>query len=97
MALAVYFFLRRDEAGSSLCLGWAATSAYDVARYVADAPYERLELIGGDHDWAFVLFELNVTDSAGTYAVVVRVIAWLLIGGAAALLAAPYVRALNRT
>jgi hypothetical protein len=90
LGLAAYFFLRRDHAGSALCLGWAATSAYDVARYVADAPYERLELLGGDHDWAFVLFELNATESAGAYAAVTRVFAWVVMLGAIALLAAPH-------
>jgi hypothetical protein len=94
--LAVYFLLRGDEAASALCLGWAATSAYDAARYIADAPYERLELIGGDHDWAFVLFELNLTDRAGTFATIVRVLAWLMILTAAAELAAPYLRSTQR-
>ena len=92
LGLATYFFLRRDEAGSAFCLGWAATSAYDVARYVADAPYERLELLGGDHDWAFVLFELNATNSAGTYAAITRVFAWIVMLVSIALLSAPYVR-----
>ena len=34
---------------------WAATSALEVAIYVADAPTQDLELIGGNHDWAFIL------------------------------------------
>ena len=38
-----------------LCLAWAGTSAHEASIYIADAPYERLELIGGYHDWAFVL------------------------------------------
>jgi len=36
-------------------LAWAGTSAWDASVYIADAPYERLQLIGGDHDWAFLL------------------------------------------
>jgi hypothetical protein len=56
VGLAVYFLLRqRDRIGASVCLAWAATSAQNGAVYIADAPYERLPLIGGDHDWAFLL------------------------------------------
>jgi hypothetical protein len=38
-----------------VCLVWAATSALEVAIYVADAPTQKLELIGDSHDWAFIL------------------------------------------
>jgi hypothetical protein len=80
--LAAYFlFARRDLVGGGLCLAWAATSAYDVAVYVADAPYERLPLIGGDHDWAFVLGELNMIDRAGALAAAIKVLGVLLLLG----------------
>ena len=92
LGLAVYFLARKDEAASAMCLGWAATSGYDAARYIADAPYERLELLGGDHDWAYVLFELDMMNIAGTFALIVRLMSWLLLISAAALLASPYVR-----
>jgi hypothetical protein len=56
IGLALYFFLAsRDPFAGALMLGWAGTSARGVATYIADAPYERLELIGGRHDWAFLL------------------------------------------
>jgi hypothetical protein len=56
LALAVYFFLFRDDwMAAGLCLAWGATSALEVALYVADAPFEDLQLIGGSHDWAFIL------------------------------------------
>ena len=54
--LAAYFFFRRgDWVGAGVCLAWAATSAVEVQLYVADAPTEELDLIGGRHDWAFIL------------------------------------------
>jgi len=54
--IALYFFFRRgDWVGAGVCLVWAATSAAEVALYVADAPTQKLELIGGKHDWAFIL------------------------------------------
>jgi hypothetical protein len=54
--LAAYFwFTRRDAVAGCVCAAWSATNFQDVSMYVADAPYERLELVGGEHDWAFIL------------------------------------------
>jgi hypothetical protein len=57
LGLAAYFGLRRqrDLVGAAVCLAWAGTAAHDGATYIADAPFERLPLIGGEHDWAFLL------------------------------------------
>ncbi|MDH3307309.1 MAG: hypothetical protein OEO77_07325 [Acidimicrobiia bacterium] len=56
VGLAAYFaWLRSDRAAAGLMGAWAATSIRDVAVYVADAPYQRLPLIGGTHDWAWLL------------------------------------------
>ena len=57
VGLAAYFWLsQRNWAASGFVLAWAGTSAYDVSVYVADAPYQRLPLIGGgQHDWAYIL------------------------------------------
>jgi len=73
--LAAYFwFVRRDGVGTCTCLAWAATNFQDASVYIADAPYQRLQLIGGEHDWAFVLGpeHLNKLQDAGTIAAVVR-------------------------
>jgi hypothetical protein len=60
LALAGVFALReRDLLGAVVCLGWAATTAQDASVYIADAPHQRLQLIGGYHDWAFALAELD--------------------------------------
>lgn len=56
LGLAIYFlWWRKDQVAGGLMLAWAGTSAWDASVYIADAPYERLQLIGGDHDWAFLL------------------------------------------
>ena len=39
---------------------------------MADAPFQRLPLIGGEHDWAFVLGRLEMLDRADAVATVVR-------------------------
>lgn len=55
-ALAGYFLgMRREVLGGVFCLAWAGTSAQNASVYIGDAPYEALPLIGGSHDWAFVL------------------------------------------
>ena len=95
--LAAYFYLMQSDRGAAaLCLGWAGTSAADAARYIADAPFERLPLLGGDHDWAFVLSETNLVHRAAVFATIVRVAAWLMLAVGAATLASPYVRAWAR-
>jgi hypothetical protein len=75
LGLAAYFLLvRRDRLAAVVCAAWAATSLADASVYVADAPYERLELLGGEHDWAFALGPdgLDRLHQAGAIAAAVR-------------------------
>ena len=85
LGLAAYFFvIRRDAVGGGLCLAWAGTSAQNVSVYIADAPYQLLPLIGGLHDWAFILgpAHLNMLGSAHAIAGAVKVFGLLcLLGG----------------
>lgn len=54
--IAAYFLiLRNDWAATALFTAWGATSAAEVAVYVADAPERKLALIGDRHDWAYIL------------------------------------------
>lgn len=59
LGLAAYFgLLRREGWAAAILLAWAGTSARNVAVYIADAPYQRLALLGGEgvlHDWATLL------------------------------------------
>ena len=55
LVVAWLFFRRGDWVAAGVCLMWAATSALEVAEYVADAPKQELELIGDKHDWALIL------------------------------------------
>ncbi len=82
VGLALYFLIvRRDLLGGGVCLAWAATSAQDASVYIADAPFQRLQLIGGEHDWAFVLGpeHLNMLGSAHTIAAVVKGVGMLFL------------------
>lgn len=96
VGLAAYFLgLRRDRAGGAVCLAWAATSAHDVARYVADAPYERLPLIGGHHDWAFIL--RPHLDLADDLAYVLQAGGFALLGAGLVVACWPWIGGVSRT
>ncbi|MGZ8763071.1 MAG: hypothetical protein ACXW2Y_07080 [Acidimicrobiia bacterium] len=75
IAIAGYFLVwRRDRLAAAACLAWAATNLQEAAVYIADAPFEELQLIGGEHDWATVLGpeHLNRLHDAGSIAGTVR-------------------------
>jgi hypothetical protein len=74
----VFGVKERDLLGTTVCVGWAATTLQDASLYIADAPYQRLQLIGGYHDWAFVLAELGLLEAAAGIARTVWVLGLLL-------------------
>ena len=92
LGLAVYFgWMRSDRVAASVCLTWAATAARDVSVYIRDAPHEQLELIGGEHDWAFLLAaDLSRAESLGRD--VQAFGALLLLGALALAISVPFVR-----
>jgi len=82
LALAAAFWrVRREPLSAMVCLAWAGTSAHDAAAYIADAPDERLELIGGTHDWAYALGPegLDALARAGAIAGAVRGVGFLMV------------------
>jgi hypothetical protein len=80
LGIAVYFLWRaRDVAAGAMCLAWAGSSAQDVSVYIADAPYQRLQLIGGEHDWAFVLGHYHAVNHAAAIAAWVKGFGLLLV------------------
>lgn len=92
--LAVYFgFARRDLLGVALCSGWTGTSLHNVGVYVADAPVQALPLIGGTHDWAFLLGPrgFDVLAASGTIARAISAIgAVAVLAGLAISLGGPW-------
>ena len=87
--IAAYFWFRRnDRLAAAVCMAWAATNLQDASVYIADAPYQRLELLGGgEHDWAFVLGpdHLNQLQNAHTIARVVWTTGLVVLFGAIAI------------
>jgi hypothetical protein len=99
LGLAAYFGLRRrDLLAAGLCLAWAGTSAADVSVYIADGPFQRLPLIGGSHDWAFLLgpAAFDNLDGAAAIAGAVKVFGGLLVlAGIALCFRGPFVHSLR--
>lgn len=97
LVLAGYFWLSRGERlSAAVCIAWCGANLYDVAVYVADAPYQRLPLLGGDnvyHDWAYLLGPevVNATSWANELAMTFRVLglAAFFVAGAVALRVVP--------
>lgn len=68
-----YFLRRRDQFAASIALWWVAENLWNVAVYVADAQEQALPLVGGgEHDWAFILAELDVLQQDARIAAMVR-------------------------
>lgn len=61
---AVYFWVHQQRSGSAVTLFWTGESITNVAIYVADARRMELPLIGGDHDWNYLLGRLNLLNQA---------------------------------
>ena len=94
LGLGVYFmWVRRDWVAGGICLAWAGTSAQDASIYIADAPYQMLQLIGGEHDWAFVLGpeHLNMLADANSLAATVKGFGFvMLLAGISSCLVSPF-------
>ena len=68
-----YFLKRRDQFAASVALWWVAENFWNIAVYVADAQEQALPLVGGgEHDWAFILAELDVLQQDARIATMVR-------------------------
>jgi hypothetical protein len=54
---------------------WLAESLLNVARYVADAREQALPLLGGEHDWAEILWRWHLLDADRAIANLLRAFA----------------------
>jgi len=89
---AGYFWLHQQRASSAVTLFWAGESLTNVAIYVADARRMELPLIGGDHDWNYLLDALNLLNHADSLGGFVFVLGVLTILAAITVLTADLVR-----
>ena len=93
---AGYFWLRQQRASSAATLFWTGESLTNVAMYIADARRMELPLIGGDHDWNYLLDRLNLLNQAEALGRFVFVLGVLTILFSLVLLITDLVRAWNQ-
>lgn len=87
---AVLFFLWGNLPAVAITTAWTGASLYDVSVYVADAPYERLQLWGGgQHDWATLLGDWGMISAADEIAAGLSLLGGLLVIAAMVLCAVP--------
>jgi hypothetical protein len=68
-----FSFLRRADLFAALImLWWFGQNLLGVGRYIADARAQALPLIGGEHDWAFLLGRFGVLEHDILIGTVVR-------------------------
>jgi hypothetical protein len=76
---AVHFWRRQQRASSAVAIFWTGQSLTNVAIYIADARRMELPLIGGDHDWNYLLSELNLLNRDESMGRLVFFIGMLLV------------------
>jgi hypothetical protein len=88
-AFAAYFrFSQRNRFAATACVWWFGENLIGVGRYMADAAFEELALIGGDvHDWNFLFGRWGLLSSGQEIGSATRWIGGLLMVGALVLLA----------
>ena len=75
----VYFLRRNDSHSASVALWWVAENLWNVAIYIADAQEQELPLVGGgEHDWAYLLAEMDVLRHDDQIAAMVRFVGIML-------------------
>jgi hypothetical protein len=79
-----YFARRRDWYSAAVAGMYLAASLAGVAIYIADARAGQLPLLGGErsnHDWTFLLIELEMLDQDTTIGWYVMRVGWLVFWG----------------
>ena len=75
----IYFLRRGDSHSGSVALWWVAENLWNVAIYIADAQEQELPLVGGgEHDWAYLLAEMDVLQRDDQIASMVRFVGTML-------------------
>ncbi len=81
LAFVTYFWRRGEVHSATVPLWWVGQNCWNIARYVADARVQELPLVGGgEHDWAFLLAELDRLPQDAQIARAVRVVGAVIAG-----------------
>jgi hypothetical protein len=73
LGLAYAFYARQSNVfGAAVCVWWAGASLLDIAPYIWDAYEPVMALIGGEHDWVYLLGTLGLRRHAHSIASIVH-------------------------
>lgn len=79
-AFLVYFIYKKEYRGALFTAFWFFENFLNISIYMADAQYQRLQLIGGDgsvHDWVYLFAEMKCITKSTAFAHGLRVIGTL--------------------
>lgn len=62
VVLGAYFSFRKEWYAACAMLWWFGANLVDVGIYIADAQAQVLPLLGGEHDWYYLLNVMNVIE-----------------------------------
>ena len=69
----IAFLRRSDFFGAFFAVWWIGQNLSEVSLYVGDARTQQILLIGGEHDWAYLLSELSLLQ----YDTVIARVIWI--------------------
>jgi hypothetical protein len=79
LVFAGYFLRRGDRHAATVAAWWVAQNCWNISVYVQDARAQELPLVGGgEHDWAYLLAELDLLRYDHTIGQLVRVAGMLI-------------------
>jgi hypothetical protein len=76
--LAWYFYRNGYRTGVQIFIFWLGQNLINISVYAADANKMQLKLIGGRHDWLYLLNKLNLLKSADEVGYVIFTLAILV-------------------
>ena len=56
----IAFLRQKDYFAAAVMLWWLGENFWDVSIYIADARLQALSLIGGEHDWHYILGKMDL-------------------------------------
>jgi hypothetical protein len=63
LGLLIYFLYHESRFSAAFALFWLGDNLINVGLYIADARAQLLPLIGGQHDWHYLLTQFNLLEN----------------------------------
>ncbi len=82
LAIAVIFFFNRQKYWAQIFLFWLGHNLINISVYVDDANKMKLHIIGGAHDWNWILNKIGLIEYAeeiGIFFVVVAIMTFIIM------------------